>query len=225
MEYKIVRTDRKTLAIFVLKDGRVEVRAPIWYPKREIERFVAQKENWIYIKQQAVLAYAQQRRAYTPRYGGTARLLGHPFPILAADGPARFDGKHFCIPAGLSEEAIAAACEQIYRVLAKELLPRKTAQLAAQMGLSAASYKNIHITGAKTRWGSCSARGEVRSLNFAWRLMLAGEDEIDYVVVHELAHLREMNHSPRFWALVAETLPDYKQRRLRLKQLQATVMI
>jgi len=66
------------------------------------------------------------------------------------------------------------------------------------------------------RWGSCSSRG---SLNFSWRIMMADDAVIDYVVVHELAHLVEMNHSPRFWAVVAGVLPDYSKRRARLRLL------
>jgi len=82
------------------------------------------------------------------------------------------------------------------------------------MGVSPAAVK---INGAKTRWGSCSAK---KSLNFSWRLIMADDAAIDYVVVHELAHMFEMNHSERFWAIVAGVLPDYKERRKRLKELQ-----
>jgi hypothetical protein len=76
------------------------------------------------------------------------------------------------------------------------------------------SPARITITGAMTRWGSCSGRG---SVNFSWRLMLCDDDVIDYVVVHELAHLREMNHGPHFWAIVEQVLPDYKRRKEKLR--------
>jgi hypothetical protein len=76
----------------------------------------------------------------------------------------------------------------------------------------------VKINSAKTRWGSCSNK---KSLNFSWRLIMADDDVIDYVVVHELAHLREMNHSPRFWAVVEAVLPDYRERKLKLRALQA----
>ena len=75
----------------------------------------------------------------------------------------------------------------------------------------------VKINGAQTRWGSCSAR---RSVNFSWRLILAEDNLVDYVIVHELAHLKELNHSPRFWALVAAYVPDYQIRRARLRELQ-----
>ena len=103
-----------------------------------------------------------------------------------------------------------AAMEAHLRARAKEVLPQRVAYFAHLMGVKPAQVK---ITGARTRWGSCSGRG---NLNFSWRLMLADEREIDYVVVHELAHLREMNHSPRFWAVVEAVMPDYRERKKSL---------
>ncbi len=95
---------------------------------------------------------------------------------------------------------------------AKEQIPRRVAYFARQMGVT---YGRVTIREQKTRWGSCSSKD---NLNFNWKLMLMPEDVLDYVVVHELAHRREMNHSERFWAIVAEVLPDYRERRRRLKE-------
>ena len=100
----------------------------------------------------------------------------------------------------------------LLRKSAKEILPLKTARFASIMGLS---YNRITITGAKTRFGSCTARGNI---SFSYRLMTYPEAAIDYVVVHELAHLVEMNHSKRFYAIVEKYLPDYKERRSLLKK-------
>ena len=75
----------------------------------------------------------------------------------------------------------------------------------------------VKINGAKTRWGSCSSK---KSINFSWRLIKADDDVIDYVVVHELSHITEMNHSPNFWAIVENILLDYRERKVKLKRLQ-----
>ena len=99
-----------------------------------------------------------------------------------------------------------------YIRLAKERLPVKTARWAAIMGLSPAG---ITITGARTRFGSCSSKGR---LSFSWRLMQYPDEAVDYVVVHELAHLRYMNHGPDFYALIEKYMPDYKARRKMLKE-------
>ena len=98
------------------------------------------------------------------------------------------------------------------RKAAKNVLPIKTKYYAGIMGLN---YGRITITGAKTRFGSCSAKGNI---SFSYLLMQYPDEAIDYVVVHELAHLREMNHSSRFYKIVESVLPDYKERRKLLKK-------
>lgn len=104
-----------------------------------------------------------------------------------------------------------AAC-LIYRKQAKQVFARKVAWYAQQIQVS---FGTITIREQKTRLGSCSSRG---NLNFNWRLLLAPEPVLDYVVVHELAHRKEMNHSSRFWGIVEEIMPDYRQYREWLKQ-------
>lgn len=94
---------------------------------------------------------------------------------------------------------------------AGEILRAKTAYYARLMGVT---YHRIFIKEQKTVWGSCSSKG---NLNFNWKLIFTGPDQLEYVVVHELAHLKQMNHSPAFWREVEKVLPDYKERRKRLK--------
>ena len=96
---------------------------------------------------------------------------------------------------------------------ARMLLPERTAYFASRMGVS---YNRITIREQKTRWGSCSSRG---NLNFNWKLVLLPEALLDYVVVHELAHRLEMNHSDSFWRVVEEQLPDYRSRRQLLRDV------
>jgi hypothetical protein len=166
------------VALYV-RDGGVEIRAPLRMPKRDIDRFVASKEIWIAGK----LALARDRAA---RREAFALEHGHALP-------SRIEG---------------------YIAAAKARLPERAAYYAALMGVAPAAVK---VSGAKTRWGSCSSKG---NLSFSWRLMMADGGVIDYLVVHELAHLKEMNHSPRFWAVVEGTLPDYRERQKRLRALQ-----
>lgn len=107
--------------------------------------------------------------------------------------------------------------ENKYRRMARERLGQRTAYFARLMGVS---YGRITVRAAKTRWGSCSSQG---NLNFHWKLVLMPPEVLDYVVVHELAHRKEMNHSPAFWAEVARVLPDYRERRKWLKTFGQTV--
>lgn len=109
-------------------------------------------------------------------------------------------------------EAVKAALESWYRAQAKIYIPQRVREIAQALNYE---YKKISIRGQKTRWGSCSTQG---NLNFNYRLMLAPPAAIDYVIVHELCHLDEMNHSPRFWALVADAFPQYRYWRRWLKE-------
>ena len=214
MSFTLIRSKRKTIAIYI-RGGGVEVRAPLRMSKRDIDRFVALKERWITDKLTQSRERAEKREAFTLGYGDSVTLQGAQYAITARDGAqADFDGKVFCIPPGLEPEQIKRLCIQVYRRLAKTYLTRRVAVYAEQMGAAPAAVK---INGAKTRWGSCSSK---RSVNFSWRLMMADSSVIDYVVVHELAHLSEMNHSPRFWAIVESIFPDYRERQKVLRALQ-----
>ena len=100
----------------------------------------------------------------------------------------------------------------ITQLKAKETITKRVSYFARLMGVS---YRNITIREQKTRWGSCSSE---KNLNFNWKLILAPPEVLDYVVVHELCHRLEMNHSPRFWAQVERVLPDYKVSRKWLRE-------
>ena len=98
-----------------------------------------------------------------------------------------------------------------YRQQAEKLIKKRADELCPQLGVT---YGRLTIRGAKTRWGSCSKKG---NLNFNWKLMMVPEPVLDYVVIHELAHLKEMNHSKNFWKIVAEHCPKWHSRRKWLK--------
>ena len=186
----------------------------------EIDRFVASKEKWIAEKLAQSCARLEQRQSFALNYGDLIVYRGNKYPIIAQEGRRiGFNGDHFFMPPNLSSEQVMDCCIQIYRMLAKHDLTSKTLFYAEQMHVSPAAIK---VSGAKTRWGSCSAQ---KNLNFSWRLIMADDEVIDYVVIHELAHLREMNHSQQFWAIVQKMLPDYKQRRAQLKALQKRLSV
>ncbi len=212
--YTLLRSKRRTCAIHI-RSGAVEVRAPIHMPKRDIDRFVSSKAKWIHQKLADCATREKKRSAFSLTYGDTVRYRGKDCTIISKPGNrAGLSDDGFYMPPDLSPEQIKSACIQIYRLCAKQALTEKTATFAAVMGCFPSAVK---VTGAKTRWGSCSGK---KNLNFSWRLMMADDPVIDYVVVHELAHLKEMNHSPRFWAQVERILPDYRERQNRLKILQ-----
>ena len=108
-------------------------------------------------------------------------------------------------------QPLSEAEQRLYRDKAREIFEQKVSYYAQMMGVS---YGRIAIRDQKTRWGSCSGEG---NLNFNWRLIFAPAGVLDYVVVHELAHRKEMNHSPRFWRVVEDTMPEYRKYQKWLK--------
>ncbi len=111
--------------------------------------------------------------------------------------------------------AVREALEYWYREQARHYIRQRTKELAKAYGFI---YGRLTIRGQKTRWGSCSSKG---NLNFNWRLMMTPPEAIDYVIIHELCHLRVLNHSSKFWKLVAQYCPDYQHWKKWLKEHDA----
>ena len=214
IDYILKRSSRKTVAIHI-REGLVEVRAPLRMPKSNIDRFVKEKDDWIAEKLKKQSEEIAQRKDFTLTYGDCLFYRGKQYPIGARQGDRMgFDNECFYMPPNLAPKQIKYACIQIYRLLAKRDLTARTLEFAQRMNVKPDA---VRINSAKTRWGSCSSK---KSVNFSWRLIMADDDVIDYVIVHELSHITELNHSERFWALVRSVLPDYAERKARLKELQ-----
>lgn len=213
--YTLRRSQRKTIAICITKEAKVEVRAPIGLCNADIEAFLQGKIPWI----EKHLALMEERCAkqapFSLTYGDTVLYLGKPHAIQGQPGNrVGFDGTFLIMPYDWTCDEIQCALEVLYKKLAKEELTQRVARYAEKMGVVPTTIK---VNSAKTRWGSCSSSG---ALNFSWRLILAEESTVDYVVVHELAHMKQMNHSPQFWAEVAKAMPDYQTQREKLNSLQ-----
>ena len=219
INYRLTRSGRRTIAIHV-RDGQVEVRAPLRTPKQDIDAFVLSKEAWILKNQTRQLARPRPRDDFFVDYGSLITWRGKTYPIVSHSGnKAGFDGERFYMPPGLTTVQIKETCIQIYQRLALTYFTSRVEYYASKMGVSPSAVK---VSNAKTRWGSCSLK---KSLNFSWRLGLADDDVVDYVVVHELAHLIQMNHSKKFWQVVEGVLPDYASRKARLKTLHERLVI
>lgn len=215
INYSVIRSKRKTLAIHITKEANVEVRAPLTIPQEKIERFVKEKENWILKHLQAQEARLRQREAFYLDYGHSVRFLGESVLVLVRKGnKAGYDGDYFYLPPNLTPDEIKKAVIQIYKVWAKQILQEKVLQYAQKM---AVQPSRVTITNARTRWGSCSRK---KNISFSWRLIMADDAVVDYVIVHELAHIREHNHSGKFWSIVASILPDYKGSQAKLRELE-----
>jgi len=214
IDYKLIRSNRKTTAIYV-RNRSVEIRAPHKMPKRDINQFISEREQWILKSIATQQAHAEKKESFSIDYGSSILLRGKTYPVVKRDGTqAGFEDEGFYMPPGLSTEQIKFTCVKLYKMLAKARIADRVGFFAPQMNVTPSAVK---INSAKRRWGSCSSQ---RSLNFSWRLIMAEDSIIDYVVVHELAHIKEMNHSSRFWNIVEGVLPDYQARKNKLKELQ-----
>lgn len=162
-DYKVIKSNRKTIAIQVTIDGAIVVRAPLKMNDEAIERFIIDKKAWL---EKAIVS--QRNKAKTKK--------------------------------SYSQEDIASL-----RLKAKEIIPLKVDYFSKIMGVEP---KSIKITSAKTRYGSCSSQN---TLNFSLYLMDKDERFIDYVVVHELAHIKHHNHSKQFYEFVQRFIPNYKE--------------
>jgi len=214
-EYKLIRSKRKTVAIHITKHGTVEVRAPKDVPKSYIDGIVCEKDKWIEKHRLVMERRIEGKDKFRLSYGDTVMFLGEECSIIAKDGGhAGFDGECFYVPPGLSDNEIKAAIVRIYKMLAKQIMPQRVALFAQRMNVNPSSVK---VNSAKTRWGSCSGKN---AINFSWYLIMAPGNIVDYIVVHELAHITQHNHSERFWGIVESVIPDYKERQHELKLLQ-----
>lgn len=214
-EYNLIRSKRKTISIHITKEAVVEVRAPLKCSKAQINRFVTSKQDWIQKHLSMQNNRLKHKADFKLDYGCHVTIQGMEYEITARQGNRiGIDGSCLYLPEGLPADELKAAVIKVYRLIAKKVLTEKVHIYSSKSGLKPAAVK---INGAKTRWGSCSG---TNSINFSWRLMMADDDVIDYVVVHELAHIKEHNHSERFWAVVADIMPDYKEKQIKLKCLQ-----
>ncbi|MGE5248777.1 MAG: M48 family metallopeptidase [Bacteroidota bacterium] len=208
---RIVRSRRKTLALFVGHDGALIVRAPNRLPRRVIDQFIADHQEWIIEKQ--ARARATFRRLPDEYVEGVSfPYLGqwYPLEIVPDQGQAlSLDGRFMLVES--ARRAGAQAFETWYRRQARQILTDRVRLFAGNHGFQ---FKTMRITGARSRWGACSSRG---GLSFSWRLILTPMEVVDYVVVHELVHTRLHNHSKEFWQHVEDILPDYRERRGWLK--------
>jgi predicted metal-dependent hydrolase len=189
----------------------VVVRAPLRLSERAIQEFVDGKRDWITAKLSELASQKTPARQFTP--GERFPYLGQTYPLVVTSmqRPALRLGSTFEV----SQSALPRArqvFERWYRTRAAEVFAQRVALFAARFGLR---YQSIRISAARTRWGSCSTKG---TLSFTWRLVMAPLEVIDYVIIHELAHLVVHNHSAAFWARVESMLPDYRVQRAWLKR-------
>lgn len=210
--YQLKRSARRTIGLAIDHRG-LRVGAPLRARQGDIETLIQQHGQWVLDK----LAAWRDRPAATklPIVDGTRlTLLGVPLTLTVTPlGRARWQWQDDRLHLWPTTAVDAAqVLERALRERARALFTERLALHAPRLGVTPPP---LRLSSARTRWGSCSHHGGI-SLN--WRLIFMPLAVIDYVVCHELAHLREMNHSPRFWSVVEQLCPDWRAQRLALRQ-------
>ncbi len=235
--FKLFRVPRRRhVHVMVSEDGNLEVRAPWRFSLAEARAAILEHGGWVLgaldeartrvrlrppLVSGSELTLLDERLRLRVRLDAQLSLFEPPGEELRRrlGRVERRGGELEVVVRAAEQSAVRRLLEAWFRERAMELLPLRLAPLAEALDVS---YSHVSVRAQRTRWGSCSSRGTI-SLN--WRLVLLPPQLCDYVLVHELAHLREMNHGPRFWALVARLVPDYRERRRSLEASARTLAL
>jgi len=210
----IIRSNRKTFSLEVSGDAKLTVRVPQRASLDEIKSLVSRKSSWIKEKQKKALERYRKFPAKRFQEGEHFLFLGKSYTLSIHEdppSPMAFSGEEFILDRDRINDA-RNLFVRWYRDQAKSIIPERSKWYSSFIGLR---FVRVNITGAAKRWGSCSRK---KNLNFSWRLIMAPPEIIDYVILHELAHLKEQNHSKRFWNMVSSMCPDYRAYRKWLKE-------
>ena len=210
---EIIRCNRRTLALTIDKSGALIVKAPLRFPEQEIFKFIEEKSKWIESKMGKIQKVSEINEDLLNF--DCFLLFGKKYPVRRSINvkAAVFNANECVIPEGLSKEKEMHKVVLTYKKLASKWLSERTLEIAKVIG---AKFDEFKISDTKGRWGCCNSNF---CINLNWRVVCLSPALIDYVIVHELCHLKEMNHSPRFWELVGAILPDYKLKRKKVKEM------
>jgi len=206
---KVIKSNRKSVALNVLPSGEVVLRIPKYMPKLMVKLFLKQNQTWLEKHKLKI----QERLVKAKKFveGEKFFFLGEEYPLEFVAGKKLELRDEF----RLGKEAKKnpkEMFEQWYKQEFREIAEDRVKYFA---NLGGYKYTKVRISGARTRWGSRSTTG---TISLVWRLAMLPLEIIDYVVLHELAHTIHMNHSKDFWAEVEKWMPDYKERRRWLKK-------
>jgi predicted metal-dependent hydrolase len=215
---RVLRARRRTYALRVATDGVLELRVPQRLPAALLPDILRRHRRWI--------AGQMQRRAEHAAvpvdfgHGSAQRYLGESYALHLAEGTTRVQLLDGCfqvaVPAPDDAAAVSLALDGWYRAQARALLPGRLAGLAADLPwLAGRVLPPPRVVRLRSRWGSCAASGRI-TLNLG--LVLLAPALVDYVLLHELCHLRQMNHGPRFYALLEAAVPDHRTRQAALRR-------
>jgi len=202
---RIIRSKRRTFSIEISPKGLLTVRAPLRASNGEIKSIIKEKFDWIKRKKKEISQKVAQKKKRHYITGEKFECLGKLYTLVIKENHkyAFSTSGDELIMNSRYQKSAKSMLIYWYKNQAYKYISKRAKFFADILHLK---FNKINITGANTRWGSCSNN---KNLNFTWRLVLAPKQVVDYVIVHELVHLIEMNHSERFWNRVARVMPNY----------------
>ncbi|MBP1585428.1 MAG: M48 family metallopeptidase [Lachnospiraceae bacterium] len=199
---KITYSKRRTLSMKFDMTGTLIVSAPGHLTEAEVRQFMDEKSRWIRTNYVRIMARAEKSSEYRVEEGGKVLYLGEELNVhIGGHGRVKKIGKDIYFPEGADKESYV----RWLKARAGEYLPSRLQSIAWEMGIT---YRELRITGARSKWGSCSETGKI---TLSWHLCMCPPEAIEYVMIHELCHRLHMDHSRDFWAEVERRMPDYKK--------------
>lgn len=212
LDYEVIYSNRQRLQISVERDKSVIVRAPEGTSSEKIESAIEKKKLWIYEKTKHPQKYQEKKKEREYISGTSILYLGKEYKLDFVDED--FEGVKFDSSFFISTNAALFAeqfLQEWFIEEARKIITPKVKSYAQKLGVN---YNQILISNLKYRWGSCTPKD---NLNYNWRLIKAPVSVIDYVIIHELAHLLEPNHTKRFWTIISVQLPHFLKSKDWLK--------
>ncbi|MCH2191909.1 MAG: M48 family metallopeptidase [Gammaproteobacteria bacterium] len=219
-EIKLVRSQRKTLGLQVSPQG-ITARAPKRMSERAIIDFIVSKEGWL-TKILGNMPEPSQAKPIALQHGAKITYLGEPYTLEVIEGstkPISIQGQTLIVPVANTHTALTQRIKtkltKWFKQQAQLVCTQRAKHFAPWMQVKQRKDNQIYVRDYKRRWGSCDSKGK---LSFNWRIIQAPSEVLDYVVIHELAHLQEFNHSKKFWSIVSQQMPDYNEKEMWLKK-------
>jgi len=212
---EIIRSKRKTLQLTVTREARLIIRAPLRLPEKRIYEFVEEKRDWILKKQAEAIKRLESTPSPDYSEGSKLLFLGREYTLTHSSGNRHIilQEESIVIPEAYRENPRPFLIRW-YQAQAKHYIMAILPEISSRTGIS---FAGVRFSSARKRWGSCNG---MNCLSFSWPLIMAHPRAVEYVVTHELCHVRHKNHSKDFWREVEAYMPDYKLWRKWLRDHQ-----
>lgn len=219
IDYTVIKSKRKTLTLSFDEKGKLIVKSPLYVTKRQIERVISEKEKWILSTKEKLNDSLKKYPPLSFKEGDFLLVGGEKYVLIFTEASVKGvylikEENKIIVPQNVKN--VKNTVKNFYKNLAKKTITKRLNSLSIQFG---ENYKSVSFNFAKTRWGSCGNG----TLNFNVALICCPEFVSDYVIIHELCHLKIKNHKKEFWQMVEKYCPDYKKAENYLKENKAII--